>query len=99
MKARALVGRNIRRLRVHEGLSQEALGLAAGCEPSYVGRVERGCENPTVDLLEAIAAALGAPIAALFDRVGERGPLKPGLPAGRKPRTVPPKRNKKPATP
>lgn len=86
MKARALVGRNIRRLRVAKGISQEALGLAAGCEPSYVGRVERGRENPTVDLLEAIAAALGDPIGALFDPAGERGLLRAGLPAGRKPR-------------
>ncbi len=94
MMARALVGRNIRRLRVAKGLSQEALGLAAGCEPSYVGRVERGRENPTVDLLEAIAKALGDPLAAFFDVAGARGPLKPGLPAGRKPRAEPPARRK-----
>lgn len=84
MRARALVGRNIRRLRVAKGITQEALGLAAGCEPSYVGRLERGGENPSVDLLEALAKALGDPLAALFDQAGGVGALKPGLPPGRK---------------
>lgn len=79
-----LVGRNIRRLRVAKGLTQEALGHAASCEPSYVGRLERGTENPSIDLLEAISKALGDPLTALFDAAGARGPLKPGLRAGRK---------------
>lgn len=86
MKARTLVGLNLRRLRVAKALTQESLGLAASCEPSYVGRVERGAENPTVDLLEAFARALDAPIISLFE------PLPPGykppahLTPGRKPR-------------
>ncbi len=84
MKARSLVGRNVRRLRLVKGLSQEALGLAAECEPSYVGRIERGEENPSVDLLEALAGALDAGIAALFEPT-DAGALPPGLPPGRKP--------------
>lgn len=94
-----LVGRNLRRLRVARGISQEALGLAAGCEPSYVGRLERGTENPSVDLLEAVANVLGDPVAALFDSAGARGPLKPGLPAGRKPSAARPTRRKQPEAP
>lgn len=86
MKARALVGRNLRRLRVTEGLSQEALGLSAGCEPSYIGRVERGRENPTVDLLEALATALTADIADFFGPVPAGSKMPPGLPPGRKKR-------------
>ncbi len=84
MKARSLVGRNLRRLRVAKGLSQEALGLVAGCEPSYPGRLERGQENPTVDLLEAFASALDVGIAALFEPIAP-GALPPGLKPGRKP--------------
>lgn len=85
MKARSLVGMNLRRLRVARGLSQEALGLSAGCEPSYVGRVERGTENPSVDLLESFAGALSVPIGALFDNVPEPALLPAGLAPGRKP--------------
>lgn len=84
MKARTLVGRNIRRLRVANGVSQEGLGLSAGCEPSYVGRVERGSENPTVDLLEALAKALKADVADLFVPVPRGSKMPPGLAPGRK---------------
>jgi transcriptional regulator with XRE-family HTH domain len=75
MDAKALVGWNLRRLRTEKALSQEALGLLVGCEPSYVGRVERGTENPTVSTLEAFADALDAHISAFF--FVPKGPLKP----------------------
>lgn len=91
MKARVLVGRNIRRLRVECGLSQEALGHAAGCEPSYVGRIERGGENVGVDLLEALATALDVEVAAFFTESG--GGLLPGLQPGRKPKVSAPPAN------
>jgi Helix-turn-helix. len=86
MKARSLVGLNLRRLRLAHSLSQEALGLAAACEPSYVGRIERGRENPTVDLLEAFAAVLEEPIGALFEPRPAGALLPPGMTPGRKPR-------------
>ena len=61
--------------------------MSAECEPSYIGRLERGKENPTVDLLEAIAAVLGEPIVnALFHpKLPEGEALPLGLPPGRKP--------------
>ena len=86
MKARALVGWNLRRLRVARGLSQEALGLLAECEPSYIGRIERGRENSTVETLEALAGVLDEHIAAFFV-VPEAGAEKPApLRPGRKPK-------------
>ena len=85
MKARSLVGRNLRRLRVAKGLSQEALGLSADCEPSYVGRIERGRENPTVDLLESFAKVLGEQIGAFFEAELAGSKLPSGLTPGRKP--------------
>ena len=85
MRARALVGWNLRRLRVAKALSQEALGLAAGCEPSYIGRIERGRENSTIETLEALAAILDAHISAFFV-IPEPGAAKPAsLRPGRKP--------------
>jgi transcriptional regulator with XRE-family HTH domain len=72
-------------LRVHKGLSQEALAADAGVDRSYVGRLERGLENPTVSLLERIADTLGAGIVDFFTvpRPGEPAP-KP-LRGGRRP--------------
>lgn len=66
MDARAMVGWNLRRLRVERGLSQERLALAAGIDRAYVGRVERGSENVTITTLEAMAKALGVPVADLL---------------------------------
>ena len=85
MNARANVARNVRRLRVARGLSQEALAVDAGIERSYMSRIERGLENPSVAVLERIAAALHAEIVELFaSGIGGKGPL-PTLRPGRKP--------------
>ena len=81
MKANALVARNLRRLRVRKGLSQEALAVDATVDRTYVSRLERGLENPTVAVLEKLAIALEAPIVEFFDPA--KGTVKP-LPGGRK---------------
>jgi transcriptional regulator with XRE-family HTH domain len=67
MKAGALVARNIRRLRVANGLSQEVLAVDAEIDRTYVSRLERGLENPTVAVLERLAKALSANIEELFE--------------------------------
>ena len=88
MDARARVAWNIRRLRVERQVSQEAFAVDAGIDRTYVSRLERGMENPTVAVLEGIAAALGVEIEALFARP-EAGEAAPGpLASGRKRRTV-----------
>lgn len=66
MKATALVAWNVRKLRVKRGLSQEALAVDAGVDRSYVGRIERGVENPTVETLERLAAVVDVPVADLL---------------------------------
>lgn len=86
MKAQLAIARNIRRLRVRLKISQEALAVDAGIDRTYVSRLERGLETPSVAILERLAKALEADIKELFDaaRVAQ-GPVKP-LPSGRKPR-------------
>ena len=56
----------LRRLRVRRGLSQEALAVDAAVDRTYVSRVERGLENPTVRVLEQLAEPLSAEIGELF---------------------------------
>lgn len=58
MDARALVARNLRRLRVLREISQEALAVDAQIDRTYVSRMERGLENPTVGVLEQLVNAL-----------------------------------------
>ena len=85
MDARAIIGWNLRRLRVERGLSQERLALAAGIDRAYVGRVERGSENVTITTLEAMARALAVSVAALFVEPEAGAPWPKPLPAGRRP--------------
>jgi transcriptional regulator with XRE-family HTH domain len=76
MKAHALVSRNVRRLRVRLNLSQENLSLEAGVNRTYVSRLERGLENPTLAVLERLADALKVEVVELFTKpkAGEAPP-------------------------
>jgi transcriptional regulator with XRE-family HTH domain len=76
MKAKTLIARNIRRLRVARALSQEMLAVDAGIDRTYVSRLERGLENPTVTVLEKPARAFSSNIEELFKvlRAGETAP-------------------------
>lgn len=62
-----LVGRNVRKLRVQQGFTQERLAVRVSLSSDYVSRLELGKENPTVDVLHRISSALGVGIASLFD--------------------------------
>ena len=85
MEARVLVGWNVRRIRVSKGVSQERLAFDANVDRSYLGGLERGEHNPTVDVLERVAKVLDVPLRDLFqDYDPEVGDIE-GLPPGRKP--------------
>jgi len=89
MNGRALVAWNIRKLRVERGISQEQLAADAGIDRSYMSRLERGIENPTVSIIEKLAAVLSAELADFFV-VPEPNAEPPGsLTRGRKPRSKP----------
>lgn len=57
---------HIKEERIAQGLSQEELGYRAGVHRTYVGAVERGEKNITIDTLEKIAKALGIDKNELF---------------------------------
>jgi transcriptional regulator with XRE-family HTH domain len=86
MRAQALVARNLRRLRVERNLSQEALAADAGIDRTYVSRLERGLENPTVALLEQLSDALGATIVEFFVVPPPGEPPPKPLRGGRRPK-------------
>ncbi len=60
------VGRRLRNFRTDKGLSQEKLAELSGCHPAYIGQLERGEKNPTLDSLYKITSALGIPLSELF---------------------------------
>ena len=86
MRAQALVARNLRRLRVERSLSQEAFAGDAGIDRTYVSRLERGLENPTVAVLEQIADALSATIVEFFVVPAPDEPPPKPLRGGRPPK-------------
>jgi transcriptional regulator with XRE-family HTH domain len=60
--ARQRFAQRTRELRREKGLSQEELAELADLHRTYVGSVERGERNISIDNLERIAAALGVPL-------------------------------------
>jgi transcriptional regulator with XRE-family HTH domain len=59
MDMRALVGGNVRRIRLKKGLSQENLADISGLSQQYLSGLENGKRNPTVITVYEIAQALG----------------------------------------
>lgn len=65
-----LVARNTRRFRGERNLSLGELARRSGVSKQTLSKVEAGVGNPTVDTLEALAAALGVPLRALLTEWG-----------------------------
>ena len=69
--ARIRLGKRIRELRKNLGWSQEKLGEKAELHPTYIGGIERGERNVSLDNLVKIADAFGITTGELFERVSE----------------------------
>ncbi len=59
-------GKRIRELRLEKGWSQEGLADELGLHRTYVGAVERGEQNISLDNIEKVAKRLGISIEELF---------------------------------
>lgn len=61
------VGREVRRLRLEQKLSQEELGDRAGLHANYIGYIERGERNVGIKALFRVARGLGVKPAELLE--------------------------------
>ena len=65
-----IVGQRIRNYRTQLGYSQEKLAELSGCHPTYIGQLERGEKNATLESIEKISNALGVTLSKLFEMIG-----------------------------
>ncbi|MFO0952061.1 MAG: helix-turn-helix transcriptional regulator [Isosphaeraceae bacterium] len=66
LDVKTLFGKRLRKLRKERGWSQEQFADRAGLYRSYVGGVERGERNVSLENICLIADTLGTPPASLF---------------------------------
>jgi transcriptional regulator with XRE-family HTH domain len=63
---RQRLGSNLRKQRTGRGWSQEEFADRAGIHRTYVSDLERGARNPSILVLQRLAAALNVPAAELL---------------------------------
>lgn len=66
-QVKAAFGRRVRELRQAKGWSQEHLADVVGLDRSYVGSVERGERNISLENIAKFARALGVTLSNLMD--------------------------------
>src|SRR5262245_13810223 len=70
---RESIGRQVREHREEAAVGSVQLAVAAGIDPSYRWKIETGIANPSLDVLVALASALGDDLGVrLFPTAGPR---------------------------
>ncbi|CAN5398844.1 hypothetical protein BH20ACI1_BH20ACI1_05700 [soil metagenome] len=70
-KSRIIFANNLRKFRLEKKLSQEDLAGSANLHRTYIGSVERGERNISIDNMERLATALDCTIADLLSEESE----------------------------
>jgi len=63
------IGERIRMYRTRKNLSQDALGEMAGLHGKYIGQLERGEKNATLESIEKVSRALNLSFEVLFENI------------------------------
>ena len=66
MDIKRAVGKRIKIVRQRNGLTQDQLAEQVGLSPKYISGIERGVENPSMDILLRMAKMLGVEPYDLF---------------------------------
>ncbi len=62
-------GKKVKFFRIQKGMSQEKLAELSGLHPTYIGQVERGEKNCTLESAEKISKGLQIPMEKLIERL------------------------------
>ncbi len=60
------LSRNVKELRLRQGLSQEQLALEAGVDRTLVSKIERVIANPSIEILTKLSVILRVPVVRLL---------------------------------
>ena len=66
MNVRHRLAANLRRLRMEAGVSQEEFANSEGFDRTYISGIERAVRNPTIQVVERLAVALGVDVSELL---------------------------------
>lgn len=66
-RTRFLFAKNLKRVRLLKGISQEKLAELSGLHRTYVGSIERSERNVSIDNMERLAIALETPLKELLN--------------------------------
>lgn len=69
----AAFGRHLRELRKLKGFTQERLAYEAGIDRSYLGKIERGEVNLTIERIDLLAKCLKCSLADLMPDFPPKG--------------------------
>ncbi len=69
------LGEHIRARRAELRMGQRELARATGLSATFIGNLERGTANPTLDTLRKIASALSTPLFRLLVGTAQRNPV------------------------
>lgn len=69
MNTNEKIGQVLKDLREERGWSLRELGLVIGMNKTYLGDIELGKRNPTINSLEKIVAGYGLTVKEFFDKM------------------------------
>lgn len=64
-----IIGQRIRSYRINQHLSQEKLAELCNLHPTYIGQLERGEKNATIETIAKVADALKIDLGTLFEKI------------------------------
>ncbi len=67
-----IVGERVRAQRQRLGISQEALAERAGLHYTYIGQIERGEKNASIETMLKLCTALDTTLEKFFEKIGDR---------------------------
>lgn len=66
-----IIGERIKHFRKEKGLSQEKLSELSDLHPTYIGQLERGEKNASIESIFKICVGLGVPVSRFLEKVDE----------------------------